>query len=119
MNEQILGIGSRVNHPAYGDGVIIRIFKAAYEVCFIKFGIKQVGKHRNERIGIRLVWRIAWGFSQYLGEFLNPNGLGACSRYRRQLLGIPCVCKVDGVRSGPVPLGDRLNPLRGGPGLVF
>jgi len=46
MNENdVLGIGSRVNHPAYGDGAIIRVHKAAYEVCFMKFGIKQVGKN--------------------------------------------------------------------------
>ncbi len=44
MDENLLGIGSRVNHPAYGDGVVIRVHKAAYEVCFIKFGIKNVGK---------------------------------------------------------------------------
>lgn len=48
MSEQILGIGSRVNHPAYGDGVVIRIHKAAYEVCFIRFGIKTVGKTYNQ-----------------------------------------------------------------------
>jgi hypothetical protein len=40
----LLGIGSRVKHPAYGDGVIIRLHVAAYEVCFIQFGIKMVGK---------------------------------------------------------------------------
>lgn len=39
-----LGIGSRVRHPAYGDGVVIRLHKAAYEVCFIQFGIKMVGR---------------------------------------------------------------------------
>lgn len=44
MSTDILGIGSRVHHPAYGDGVVIRVHKAAYEVCFIKFGIKTVGK---------------------------------------------------------------------------
>lgn len=44
MSTDVLGIGSRVNHPAYGDGVVIRTHKAAYEVCFIKFGIKTVGK---------------------------------------------------------------------------
>ena len=38
-----LGIGSRVRHPAYGDGVIIRLHKAAYEVCFMLYGIKHVG----------------------------------------------------------------------------
>ncbi len=41
---QTLGIGSRVNHPAYGDGVIIRLHKVAYEVCFVRFGIKEVGR---------------------------------------------------------------------------
>ena len=39
-----LGIGSRVDHPAYGQGVVIRIRKIAYEVCFIEDGIKMVGK---------------------------------------------------------------------------
>jgi len=40
----MLGIGSRVKHPAFGDGVIIRLRKAAYEVCFMIYGIKLVGK---------------------------------------------------------------------------
>ncbi len=41
---EILGIGSRVNHPAFGDGVVIEIDIAAYKVCFIQYGIKDVGK---------------------------------------------------------------------------
>lgn len=44
MSEQILGIGSRVSHPAFGDGVVIRLHPVAYEVCFLTYGIKQVGK---------------------------------------------------------------------------
>ncbi len=44
MQEKVLGIGSRVKHPAYGDGVVIRLHKIAYDVCFILYGIKQVGK---------------------------------------------------------------------------
>ena len=40
----MLGIGSRVKHPAYGDGVIVRLHVAAYEVCFMQFGLKMVGK---------------------------------------------------------------------------
>ncbi|MCB0533416.1 MAG: hypothetical protein H6574_23495 [Lewinellaceae bacterium] len=40
----VLGIGSRVKHPAFGDGVIVRLHVAAYEVCFIQFGLKMVGK---------------------------------------------------------------------------
>jgi hypothetical protein len=40
----LLGTGSRVNHPAYGGGVILRLHQAAYDVCFMQYGIKQVGK---------------------------------------------------------------------------
>jgi len=43
-NASVLGVGSRVKHPAYGDGVIIRLHPAAYEVTFQVYGIKQVGK---------------------------------------------------------------------------
>jgi hypothetical protein len=48
MSDQILGIGSRVKHPAYGDGVIIGIDVAAYKCCFIQFGIKHVGKNYDK-----------------------------------------------------------------------
>ena len=41
---QILGVGSRVDHPTYADGVIIGIDVIAYKVCFILYGIKNVGK---------------------------------------------------------------------------
>ena len=46
MSEEnnILGVGSRVRHPAYGDGAVILIHKAAYDVCFMQYGIKTVGK---------------------------------------------------------------------------
>jgi hypothetical protein len=47
-DQQILGIGSRVRHPAFGDGVVIRLRKAAYDVCFMLYGIKQVGKDYNK-----------------------------------------------------------------------
>lgn len=43
MSQERLGIGSRVKHPAYGDGVVIRLHQAAYECCFILYGIKHVG----------------------------------------------------------------------------
>lgn len=46
--DKILGIGSRVKHPAYGEGVVIRLEPVAYEVCFIQFGIKQVGKEYDK-----------------------------------------------------------------------
>lgn len=40
----ILGIGSRVKHPAYGNGVILSIDVAAYKCCFMQYGLKHVGK---------------------------------------------------------------------------
>ena len=42
--DNLLGIGSRVKHPAFGDGVVVRLHVAAYEVCFTQFGLKMVGK---------------------------------------------------------------------------
>ena len=45
VKTQSLGIGSRVKHPAYGEGVIIRLHAAAYEICFMTFGIKDVGRN--------------------------------------------------------------------------
>ncbi len=44
---QLLGVGSRVKHPAYGDGVVIGIEIAAYRMCFMHFGLKLVGKDYN------------------------------------------------------------------------
>ena len=44
MEETTLGIGSRVKHPAYGDGVVIRLHAAAYEMVFTLYGVKLVGR---------------------------------------------------------------------------
>lgn len=40
----LLGVGSRVKHPAYGEGVVIKIDVAAYKVVFMLYGAKHVGK---------------------------------------------------------------------------
>ncbi|HJW28696.1 MAG TPA: hypothetical protein VJ508_05525 [Saprospiraceae bacterium] len=47
-DKEILGVGSRVKHPAYGDGVIIRLHPVAYEVSFMVYGIKNVGKEYDQ-----------------------------------------------------------------------
>ena len=39
-----LGIGSRVKHPAFGGGVVMRVGKIAYEVCFMLHGMQAVSK---------------------------------------------------------------------------
>ncbi len=41
---QELGVGSRVKHPAYGDGVIVGSNAKLYKVCFVQYGIKPLGK---------------------------------------------------------------------------
>src|SRR3978361_780086 len=41
---ELLGIGSRINHPSFGVGVVIRLHKRIYDVCFIEGGIKPVSK---------------------------------------------------------------------------
>ena len=45
VDTQLLGIGSRVKHPAFGPGVVIRLRAVAYEICFMQHGIKEVGKN--------------------------------------------------------------------------
>ncbi len=47
-HKELLGIGSRVKHPAYGDGVIIRLHPVAYEVAFMVYGLKNVGKEYEQ-----------------------------------------------------------------------
>ncbi len=45
MSEKtLLGPGSRVEHPAFGIGVVLKLHLVAYEICFVKHGIKLVGK---------------------------------------------------------------------------
>lgn len=48
MSHNILGVGSRVKHPAFGDGVIIAIDVAAYTCVFITYGKKLVPKDYSE-----------------------------------------------------------------------
>lgn len=43
-----LGVGSRVRHPAFGDGVIIKLYKAAYDVTFMQYGVKTVGREYDK-----------------------------------------------------------------------
>lgn len=41
---EILGVGSRIKHPSFGVGVVVRLHKRIYDVCFIEGGIKPVSK---------------------------------------------------------------------------
>ena len=55
----LLGIGSRVKHPAFGDGVVVKVDVMAYKVSFITHGMKDVGKTYEK-------WEII--------EKVNPEG---------------------------------------------
>jgi len=44
----LLGVGSRVKHPAFEYGVVIRLTPIAYEICFMTHGIKLVGKEYDK-----------------------------------------------------------------------
>lgn len=46
---ELLGIGSRIKHPSYGVGVIIRLHKRIYDVGFIEGGIEPVSKDLPQR----------------------------------------------------------------------
>lgn len=41
---ELLGAGSRIKHPSFGVGVVVRLHKRIYDVCFIEGGIKPVSK---------------------------------------------------------------------------
>ena len=41
---ELLGVGSRVSHPTYGTGVVTKLHKKVYDVCFIDHGVKIVSK---------------------------------------------------------------------------
>ena len=41
---ELLGVGSRITHPVYGAGVITKLHKKVYDVCFMEHGVKIVSK---------------------------------------------------------------------------
>lgn len=44
MSEKTIGIGSRVFHPDFGDGVVIQLKADAYVITFIRTGIREISK---------------------------------------------------------------------------
>ena len=42
MAETVLGVGSRVKHPQFGKGVVVKIRSDAYEIGFIEHGVRQI-----------------------------------------------------------------------------
>ena len=44
MEELSLGIGSRVEHPEFGKGVVIQVYNDNYEITFMDFGVKAIAR---------------------------------------------------------------------------
>lgn len=44
MEELSLGIGSRVEHPEFGKGVVIQVYNDNYEITFMDFGVKSIAR---------------------------------------------------------------------------
>lgn len=44
MENEVLGIGSRVNHPEYGQGVVIQVKSNSYIITFMEFGNREILK---------------------------------------------------------------------------
>lgn len=48
MDQLILGIGTRLQHPQYGPGVIVGVRLATYLISFISDGIKEIDKNDDK-----------------------------------------------------------------------
>ncbi|MBP6978014.1 MAG: hypothetical protein PHD61_01645 [Bacteroidales bacterium] len=48
MEELTLGIGSRIQHPEFGKGVVIQVYADSYEITFMDYGRKQIMKTFRE-----------------------------------------------------------------------
>ena len=60
----ILGVGSRVKHASFGDGVVISVNNRSYHVCFIEGGIKPVMKDVNMEVIERIEPEFNVSFSE-------------------------------------------------------
>jgi len=61
---ELLGVGSRIEHPAFGMGVVIRLHKRVYEICFVEKGIKTVSKDFTLTVIERIEPEYAESFSE-------------------------------------------------------
>ena len=48
MTDIALGIGSRVTHPQFGDGVIVQVKPEEYIVTFMQHGMREIERTSNE-----------------------------------------------------------------------
>lgn len=55
MEQEELGIGSRVSHPEFGDGVVINVKNRTYEIVFVRSGRMEISKFQNALTVIEVV----------------------------------------------------------------
>lgn len=60
----VLGVGSRVKHASFGDGVVITVNNRSYHVCFIEGGIKTIMKEVNMEVIERIEPEFNVSFSE-------------------------------------------------------
>jgi hypothetical protein len=61
---ELLGVGSRVVHPSFGEGVVVRLHKRVYEICFMDKGLKMVNKEFTLEVTERIEPEYAESFSE-------------------------------------------------------
>jgi len=57
-------VGSRVVHPSFGAGVVVRLHKRVYEICFMDKGLKMVNKEFTLEVTERIEPEYAESFSE-------------------------------------------------------
>ena len=60
----LLCVGSRIVHPSFGSGVIVRLHKRVYEICFMDKGLKMVNKDFTLEVIERIEPEYAESFSE-------------------------------------------------------
>lgn len=61
---ELLGVGSRIKHPSFGNGVVVRLNKRSYEICFMEDGIRPVVKDYEMEVIERIEPEFTVSFSE-------------------------------------------------------
>lgn len=61
---ELLGVGSRVKHPSFGNGVVVRLNKRSYDICFMDSGVRQVLKEAPMEVIERIEPEFTVSFSE-------------------------------------------------------
>lgn len=92
MNQETLGIGTRLQHTHYGPGVIVGIRYATYLISFINQGIKEIDKNDDK-----------------LDEIIPENVTAEVETQSDAERSLLKILRMWGGFTENVPLGDRWN----------